>query len=112
MRSMPCSVRYRPAGAVALIAPAGEMWSVVTESPSLARTLAPLMSCDRRRLGGHAVEVRRAADVGGVRGPLERVALRDLQAAPVVVALEHVGVVGGEHLSADGARDDTADLVG
>ena len=41
---MPCSVRYSPAGAVALIAPAGEMWSVVTESPSLARTFAPWMS--------------------------------------------------------------------
>ena len=41
---MPCSVRYRPAGESVLIAPAGEMWSVVTESPSLASTRAPAMS--------------------------------------------------------------------
>ncbi len=41
---MPCSVRYCAAGVPALIAPAGEMWSVVTESPSLASTRAPLMS--------------------------------------------------------------------
>lgn len=41
---MPCSVRYLPAGVSALMAPAGEMWSVVTESPSLASTRAPVMS--------------------------------------------------------------------
>ena len=44
MRSMPCSVQVRPAGVSALIAPAGEMWSVVTESPSFASTRAPVMS--------------------------------------------------------------------
>ena len=32
------------AGLPFLIAPAGEMWSVVTESPSLASTRAPWMS--------------------------------------------------------------------
>ena len=31
-----CSWRYRPAGPSGLIAPAGEMWSVVTESPKAA----------------------------------------------------------------------------
>ncbi len=44
MRSTPCPVRYSPAGPSLLIAPAGEMWSVVTESPSLASTRAPWMS--------------------------------------------------------------------
>ena len=44
MRSTPCSARYRPAGLSALIEPAGQMWSVVTESPSLASTRAPSMS--------------------------------------------------------------------
>src|SRR4029453_7069898 len=43
-RSTPCSARYRPAGESGLIELAGEMWSVVTESPSLARTRAPEMS--------------------------------------------------------------------
>ena len=33
-----------PAGLSALIEPAGLMWSVVTESPSLASTRAPAMS--------------------------------------------------------------------
>src|SRR6202012_3714191 len=44
--------------------------------------------------------------------PLEGVASRDVEAAPVVVALEHVGVVGGEHLGGDGAGHDAAHLVG
>ena len=44
MRSTPWSARYFPAGLSALIEPAGLMWSVVTESPSFARTRAPSMS--------------------------------------------------------------------
>src|SRR5918998_2123350 len=43
-RCTPCEVRYWPAGESGLIEPAGEMWSVVTESPSLASTRAPVMS--------------------------------------------------------------------
>ena len=43
--------------------PAGEMWSVVTESPSSASTRAPRMSRGRHRLERHAVEVRRPLDV-------------------------------------------------
>ena len=42
--STPCSSRYRPAGVVGLMFPAGEMWSVVTLSPSLASTRAPSTS--------------------------------------------------------------------
>src|SRR4051812_50067927 len=42
--STPCSSRYSPAGPSFLIEPAGEMWSVVTLSPSLASTRAPSMS--------------------------------------------------------------------
>src|SRR6185312_5702480 len=42
--STPCSARYLPAGESALIELAGEMWSVVTESPSLANTRAPEMA--------------------------------------------------------------------
>ncbi len=44
LRSTPCSARYRPAGLSGLIEPAGLMWSVVTESPSLASTRAPTTS--------------------------------------------------------------------
>jgi hypothetical protein len=32
-----------PAGEVGLIDPAGEMWSVVTESPKIASTFAPVI---------------------------------------------------------------------
>ena len=40
----PCSARYLPAGPFVLMLPAGEMWSVVTESPSTASTRAPRIS--------------------------------------------------------------------
>ena len=39
--STPCSIRYCPPGESFLIAPAGEMWSVVTLSPSTAIARAP-----------------------------------------------------------------------
>src|SRR5437868_8945926 len=39
----PREMRYFPAGLVGLIDPAGEMWSVVTESPNTARALAARM---------------------------------------------------------------------
>ena len=42
--STPCSARYLPAGLSFLIEPAGLMWSVVTESPSLSSTRAPSTS--------------------------------------------------------------------
>ena len=44
LRSTPCSTRYRPAGESGLIAPAGEMWSVVTLSPTQTRQRAPAKS--------------------------------------------------------------------
>src|SRR5258708_4879771 len=40
----PCSIRYLPAGLVALIEPAGEMWSVVMLSPRTANTRAPAIA--------------------------------------------------------------------
>ena len=43
-RSTSCAVRYCPAGESGRIEPAGEMWSVVTESPSMTRQRAPSMS--------------------------------------------------------------------
>ena len=40
----PLSCRYRLAGSRFGMAPAGEMWSVVTDCPRRARTRAPSMS--------------------------------------------------------------------
>ena len=37
----PCAISHFPAGLAAGIEPAGEMWSVVIESPSIASTRAP-----------------------------------------------------------------------
>ena len=65
-----------PAGESSLIEPAGEMWSVVTLSPSFASTLAPSMSVSGARLGAHPLEVRRQAHVGRVVLPREAVAGR------------------------------------
>ncbi len=42
--STPCSIRYLPAGELTGMTPAGEMWSVVIESPSTASARAPTMS--------------------------------------------------------------------
>ena len=42
--STPFEMRYSPAGELTGITPAGEMWSVVTESPSTARARAWSMS--------------------------------------------------------------------
>ena len=40
----PFEIKYFPAGDCAVIFPAGEMWSVVIESPNKARQYASLMS--------------------------------------------------------------------
>ncbi len=40
----PCAMRYLAAALALAMLPAGEMWSVVTESPSSASTRAPRMS--------------------------------------------------------------------
>src|SRR5207249_9201705 len=46
----------------------------------------------RPRLRRHAVEIRRAADVGGRRLPRKAVALGHRQAAPALVAVEHLRI--------------------
>src|SRR6185437_5812672 len=48
----PCAISHFPAGLDAGMEPAGEMWSVVMESPSTASTRAPVMG---RTPGGSAV---------------------------------------------------------
>ena len=50
--STPCSTSHLPAGLDAGMLPAGEMWSVVIESPSIASTRAPVIG---RMPGGSIV---------------------------------------------------------
>jgi hypothetical protein len=77
------------------------MWSVVTESPSSARTRAPEMSATGEGSIGHALEVGRLADVGRVAVPLEGLASGVCMAtASARVAGEDVGVLLGEVLGA------------
>jgi hypothetical protein len=62
------------------------------------------------RLAGHLVEVRRSAHVGRVLVPGEHVPDRDVEAPPVVVAGEYIGVAGSEHRRVQVVRDDLLDL--
>jgi hypothetical protein len=48
----PCSISHFPAGEVGAMLPAGEMWSVVIESPYMPRTRAPVIG---RTPGGSIV---------------------------------------------------------
>src|ERR1700722_11959948 len=114
---------------------AGEMWSVVTESPSNARTRAPLMSLTGSgsagipsKYGGLRPYVESSAHPKGlppgggrvapaaaplkpIVGPLEGVAARRRKVAPALVALEHIGVVADEHLLVDSRRDGVRDVL-
>src|SRR5207249_5724630 len=45
LRVTPCSISHFPAGEDGGMLPAGEMWSVVIESPSSARHRAPVIGC-------------------------------------------------------------------
>ncbi len=86
--STPCSLRYRAAGPFLGIEPAGEMWSVVTESPSTASTRAPVMSRSGARLRRQVPEERRLLDVGGIRVPGVPAPLGNLERPPGLVPLE------------------------
>ena len=66
---------------------------------------------DRLGLVGHAVEVRRLADVRRVGVPREGVAVGRGQRPPRLVAGEHVGVAGAEHVGGDRRGDDLLDLL-
>ena len=91
--STPCAISHLPAGLAAGMLPAGEMWSVVIESPSIASARAPVIG---RMPGGchrHALEVRRVLHVRRVRVPRVRLAGRHVERLPLLVALEDVGVL-------------------
>src|SRR6478609_774706 len=101
---MPCSARYLPAGLSFLMAPAGLMWSVVTESPSLSSTRAPEMSATGSGSSGMP------SKYGGFRTYVESSSQANV--LPSGVAGEHVGVVVGEHVGGDRSRDHVLDLRG
>src|ERR1035437_682865 len=89
----PCAMRYLPAGPSLGMEPAGEMWPVVTESPSSARV-------------HHVVEVGRLLDVGGGLVPLVDTPRGNRQALLVLVAIEDVGVFVLEHAAVDGRSEE------
>ena len=66
---------------------------------------------DGRRLGRQPLEERRQRDVARCRVPGVAVALRDGQAPPALVALEHAGIGRAEELGRDGLADGGTDLL-
>ena len=68
--STPAARRNWPAGSAAGMAPAGEMWSVVTESPSSASTRAPAMGWIGAASTSRSLEEGRLLDVGRVVLPV------------------------------------------
>ena len=101
-----------PAGLSAAIEPAGEMWSVVTESPKAASTRAPRIgwigpgsAARSTRNGGSWMYVLAAShgnnSLSARRGSRSTSSLR----------LEHVGVAVAEHLGPDRLRDRGRDFL-
>ena len=93
----------RPAS-VARMEPAGEMWSVVTLSPSTASTRAPSMSVTGAGLGRHPLEVGGLEHIGRVGVPGEGLALGHRHCSPELVAFEDRGVAGRNSSEVSEAR--------
>ena len=62
-------------------------------------------------MASHADEIRRVLHVGRFLVPAVRQRALHLNAAPIRIALEHVGVFLGEHLLVDGLAHDAVDLA-
>ena len=112
----PHAVREQPAarpGCPAGMEPAGEMWSVVTESPSRASTRAPADGRRPARLPGRPREERRAADVGGAGAPSGSACpAATASSLPGLVAVEDVGVLRrGTSPGPGSERDRRLDLL-
>ena len=108
----PCSWSHWPAGDHGAIEPAGEMWSVVTESPRTASTRAPVDVARPARARPTGRRRTAAWRCTSSRVPGVAVARRDRQRPPALVALEHDGVGPPEQLGVDRLADDRPDLVG
>jgi hypothetical protein len=76
-----------------LIEPAGEMWSVVILSPKEAEDAGALDVLEAGTGLAHAHEVGRVLDIGRVVVPGVGLAGGALNGLPVLVALEHVGIL-------------------
>jgi hypothetical protein len=72
------------------MAPAGEIWSVVIESPNRARIRALVISARRTWLCGHVLEEGGFTDIGGILVPLVEVAAPALQRVPPGIAGEYI----------------------
>src|SRR3954454_21015493 len=94
-RGTPWSARYLPAGESGLIELAGEMWSVVTESPSLASTRAPEMS---------------ATGVGSADMPSKYGGLRTYVESSAHANVSPVGVGSDCHCSSPAKTSEYAEL--
>jgi hypothetical protein len=79
----------------------------VAEHDEAARALDVRQRLRARR---HVLEVGRAPHIGRVGLPVEELAFRHGQLAPLVVAGEDVRVRGAEHLAAHGGGDRLLDL--
>ena len=92
--------------------PAGEMWSVVIESPRSASTRASIDVRGRLRLRRHADEIRWLADVRRLGVPVEERAGRRRQLLPVLVAVEDALVLARVQVAADRRAHRLGHLVG
>ena len=66
----------------------------------------------RLRLGSHPLEKRRSLHIRRPLIPGVALPRRDLEGSPLVVTGGGVGVLGAEHLGADGLLEDLGDLLG
>jgi hypothetical protein len=101
-----------PAGEVSLIEPAGEMWSVVIESPNMPGC-APRRCRSTAWAPSSCLEIGRVLHIGRAHVPGVGLAAGDLDLAPVGVALEHVGVALGLNIAAvTNFFDELGDFLG
>ena len=90
--------------------PAGEMWSVVTESPKTPRARAPVSSAIAPGLHGEAGEERRLLDVGRLRVEGVGVAGRRRDLVPLRILRGEIGVEPAEDLGLEGRLHQVPDL--
>ena len=97
-----------PPGCPGAMEPAGEMWSVVTESPRTARTRAPRMSPGGAGSVVEALEEGRLLHVGGVGVPRVRAPPRAPPSPPGLGPLQRRLVLLPEHLGPQAAAGSAA----
>ena len=101
---------HLPAGEASLIEPAGEMWSVVTESPKMPSARAPVIVADPAEGHHEAVEERRLGDVGRC-GPVVDLAGGAANRAPQRIRVREVAVERAEDRRVARERHHRRDFV-